>query len=92
MNKYEYVKKSINLRREWVDSTFKAKPCKRCGIQYPPFVMDFHHEDPKTKKFNIGRGSFTKSKKDLEEEISKCILLCSNCHRIVEHELRLCCG
>lgn len=84
VNKYKYVKQSIQRRKEWVDS-FKKKPCLRCNIQFPTCAMDFHHVDPRLKKFNISGGAFRRSRKAILEEISKCILLCANCHRIVEN-------
>lgn len=41
-------------------------------------LLHFHHVDPSTKKFSIGRNDFRMSR--LEEEANKCILLCGNCH------------
>ena len=41
--------------------------------------MDFHHIDPSTKEFNISGG--TKAISKLKQEVDKCILVCSNCHR-----------
>lgn len=57
----------------------KDKPCMDCGIQYPPFVMDFDHRDPSTKKFHF---QVAKNWKDTLTEIAKCDLVCSNCHRV----------
>lgn len=85
---YRYVKSSIAKRRQWVDS-LKAFPCTRCKVSYPPYVMEWHHRDRATKKFIIGGGSFRYSRRSISEEIGKCDLLCSNCHRIVEYELGL---
>lgn len=85
-SKYEYTKRSIKLRREWLD-TLKNRPCTRCGIVYPPYVTDWHHRDKKDKKFGIGKGSFRQSKKAILEEIEKCDLYCANCHRIIEYEV-----
>lgn len=81
---YKYVKISIARRRQWLNS-FKNKPCQRCGISYPPCVMDFHHRNPKEKKFSISQTSFRKGRIHLLEEMAKCDLLCSNCHRIIEY-------
>lgn len=84
-SKYEYTKKSIEKRRAWLDEQ-KDRPCTRCQEKYPPYVMEWHHIDPATKKFSIGQASFRQSKKALEEEIKKCELYCANCHRIIEYE------
>ena len=61
----------------------KDVPCMDCGIKYPYYVMDFDHRDPKHKKFNIAEGADNNvSWQTLKDEISKCDIVCSNCHRI----------
>jgi hypothetical protein len=87
-NSYQYVKDSVDRRREWLDSLKKDQPCADCGVSFPPCVMDYHHIDPTTKKFSIGRGSYRNSRKLILEEISKCILVCANCHRLREYSTR----
>ncbi len=60
----------------------KNVPCKDCGISYPFYVMDFDHLDQTTKRFELAHaltGRF--SIKDISTEISKCEVVCSNCHR-----------
>ncbi len=55
--------------------------CEKCGESHIS-CLDFHHIDPKTKKYSISRLSFSSySLKTIKEEIEKCIVLCSNCHR-----------
>jgi len=70
-------------QRDFV-SQLKNMPCTDCGKKYPPYVMDFDHRDGNHKNGNIGslvsQAYFTKEK--LLEEIQKCDLVCSNCHRI----------
>jgi hypothetical protein len=59
--------------------SIKDTPCLDCGIKYPHYVMDFDHIEQKL--FSIGdvkNRSFNK----IKEEIKKCELVCSNCHRI----------
>lgn len=63
----------------------KDKPCMDCGVRYPPYVMDFDHRDPGTKKFNIALVNKISSVKALIEEIAKCDVVCSNCHRERTH-------
>lgn len=59
----------------------KDRPCSDCGGRFPHYVMDFDHLDGTTKKFSIGkRGSRTW--RSTLEEIKKCEVVCSNCHRI----------
>ena len=62
--------------------------CQRCGI-IPECkdVFDLHHKDPTQKERNI-TDLMLGSWKKLEIELDKCVLLCSNCHRITHYELR----
>lgn len=60
----------------------KSKPCKDCNISYPPYVMDFDHITD-NKKYNVSnmiRKRFSIEK--IKNEIQKCELVCSNCHRL----------
>jgi ribosomal protein L30E len=69
-------------------STYKAKmfvwnyklsnPCSLCG-EKDPLCLDFHHIGEKTAKITklVNNGVISK----VQEEINKCIVLCSNCHR-----------
>jgi hypothetical protein len=51
----------------------KAQPCSDCGRRYPPFVMDFDHVDPESKRFTIGReGWHRRTLIDIRREIAKC--------------------
>jgi hypothetical protein len=84
-NKYEYVKRSVNRRRVWLAEQKQGKPCVDCGIEYPHYVLDWHHLDPATKLFGIGQGSFRNSRAKILEEMAKCVLLCANCHREREY-------
>jgi len=58
----------------------KNKPCADCGQMYPPCVMEFHHVRGK-KSFSIG-SRISANRERVMAEIAKCVLLCSNCHRI----------
>lgn len=80
-----YQAKYYEKKRAIVDA-FKDVPCKRCGIKYPPMVMDFHHREPGQKAFSIGKKVGSVSRTRLISEISKCDVLCANCHRMVDHE------
>jgi hypothetical protein len=45
--------------------------------------MDFDHREGTTKKYNVGSMfAHHHSKASIEEEVAKCDLVCSNCHRI----------
>lgn len=66
-------------------NSFKAAPCMDCGVQYPPYVMDFDHRDPGTKIASIGQMISGWSFETIAAEIAKCDLVCSNCHRERTH-------
>lgn len=84
-SKYSYNKKYIYKKKEKLEK-LKDKPCKRCEKKYPSYVMEWHHRNPKTKKFTISSGSFRYGIKTILKEIKKCDLYCANCHRIIEYE------
>ena len=60
--------------------------CQHCGYNKCIRALEFHHVDPTQKDFGISR-TLTKSVAKLKEEVSKCILLCSNCHAEIHQEL-----
>lgn len=61
-----------------------AHGCLRCGYREHPAALSFHHRDPATKKFTIGKGYHAAEK--LLAEIAKCDVLCENCHRVLHAE------
>lgn len=69
--------------RAWVQSQKEGIPCSECGIVFDTVVADWHHRDPSQKLFSISCfHRITKDKTKILEEIAKCDLVCSNCHRI----------
>ena len=78
-------KKYIDEVRFWIREIKEANPCLDCGISYPYYVMDFDHVKGK-KNGDISRmvGSAV-AKAKIIEEISKCEIVCSNCHRERTH-------
>ena len=87
INKETYKSKSSRTNkiykarnREMSDSVKKI-PCMDCGNSYDPICMDFDHT--RDKDVNVAvltAGSF--SLKRIREEIEKCEIVCSNCHRL----------
>ena len=64
---------------------YKGGKCSRCGYDKQiPSSYDFHHEDPKQKKFSISGKSWSYEK--LQQEADKCVLLCKNCHSEIHWE------
>jgi len=64
---------------DWVRSVKEQTPCSACG-ESDPRCLDFHHRDPTTKKFCVGR-SWGRARQTIELEMTKCVVLCANCHR-----------
>lgn len=63
------------------------RKCSHCERAYPDICFDLHHTDPSQKEFHfndLGGKCWAR----IEKEVSKCILLCSNCHRIEHDRLR----
>lgn len=73
--------KVTRIRRLKIMEERKGVPCVDCGQCYPPYVMDFHHRDPKEKLFAISQFGGCNRALFLAE-IEKCDVICSNCHRI----------
>lgn len=63
---------------------YKNVPCEMCGQRFPPVCMDFDHLDPNEKEFNLGSDAIREmySFDKISEEVSKCRIICANCHRI----------
>ena len=74
-NKKKHNKKVLDYVRK-----AKEVPCADCKIQYPHYVMDFDHL--RDKSFNISEGHLRYGLARIIEEIQKCEIVCSNCHRI----------
>lgn len=68
-----------NKQTEFLNSL--KKPCVICG-EKEPVCIDFHHLNKEEKEFTIGKHR-SRSKEWLLNEVSKCVCLCSNCHRKV---------
>ena len=77
--------RNLKRRSDWkifIDG-FKTK-CRFCD-EHIPEILDFHHKDPVTKEFqmaNLCVRTFNETyKQQAREEIRKCVIVCSNCHR-----------
>lgn len=81
--------KSVQKWRKSIKSRMVScmgKCCQICGYDKCNSALEFHHIDPKEKDFTFGKVISTpKNAALLKNELKKCIMLCSNCHREV-HE------
>ena len=83
-NKFFVDKRRKKLKIELL--AFKGGKCERCGYDECSRSLTFHHRNPKEKEFSISVKGNTLSLERLKNEISKCHLLCFNCHMFVHHE------
>lgn len=64
-----------------VSRTKKTLKCNRCP-ETDWVALDFHHSDPNEKDMEISNMvGLAWSKEKILKEISKCEILCANCHR-----------
>jgi hypothetical protein len=70
----------LKIKRAWFQNLREKLSCIHCGEDHPA-CLDFHHIQPKRKELSImvQRGGY--SRKSIEDEMKKCIVLCGNCHR-----------
>lgn len=68
--------------------TLKTK-CQICGYDKNPAALEFHHPDNNkdTEIAKLTARSWSAPLKiKIDNEISKCIILCANCHREQHHK------
>jgi hypothetical protein len=79
--------KSINRNRsgralinKYIQEYKSQHCCADCKEKYPYWIMEFDHL--RDKKFNLSRAKEkTSSLEKVKEEIAKCEVVCSNCHK-----------
>ena len=76
----EYQRRRRDKRKDILVERFGGK-CHDCGGTFHKCMYDFHHENPLEKKFEIAP-ALDRNWDTILEEVDKCIMLCSNCHRL----------
>lgn len=79
--KISFDKFKRNIKKEWYFS-LKEKPCADCTVSYPYYVMDFDHKEEKQFNISSSKNKKLENRSKLLGEISKCDLVCANCHRV----------
>jgi len=65
--------------KSWVDDYKTQRGCIDCGINTPAFILELDHNGPKI--FTIAKArSITIAHAEIQD--GKCVVRCSNCHRI----------
>lgn len=82
------IQQVVEFRRNRKDLLVKLKGgrCCICGFSAFNEALEFHHVNSDLKKYAISNGDCHGLKSDIEE-ISKCALLCANCHRGVHAKI-----
>jgi len=76
------IKRRITSLRNviWFHEYKRSLWCQSCGIDYPA-CLEFHHVEPSDKEIEVGNLFHQAVSIDrIKREISKCIVLCANCH------------
>ena len=75
-----------NTAKEYVWNYLLTHPCSECG-ESNPVVLEFHHVGGKDRAISelVGRGATLEK---IKEELSRCQVLCANCHRKVTAQER----
>lgn len=83
--KNKYKTKTKELTRQYVSKIKQESGCKFCG-NTNTFCLDFHHKDNSIKRdtvCNLVRHGY--SLQIIKDEIIKCDIICSNCHRTTHY-------
>lgn len=75
-----------SFKKEWEAFKLQQK-CISCGFTHPA-AIDFHHVEYHPDNRKLYKLLQNRSFKAALEEVSKCVPLCSNCHRIHHHDER----
>lgn len=87
----EHMRNKQNEQRDKIKKWLREdilgdKSCIKCGENHIG-CLDFHHRDPSQKELEVTKMAHKKYGKDrILQEISKCDILCANCHRKLHWE------
>lgn len=77
----QYMRDKYKEKKIEVQDLKIGLSCQKCGYNRCGAALEFHHINPEEKDDTISRmisNNYTLEK--VQEEIKKCIVLCSNCH------------
>jgi hypothetical protein len=87
-NKEAYRNKNRKLlerNKVWFNEYKATLKCSFCK-EHEPCCLDFHHIDKSKKDYEISKIAHNYyAIKTIKKEISKCIVVCKNCHAKLHH-------
>ena len=81
-------RESYRERQEFLVAYKLEKGCVDCGYNAHSEALDFDHLPGTEKKFTLAQ-NHCNSWENLLEEIAKCEVVCSNCHRVRTRQRRV---
>lgn len=85
MNNYK-LQKQREIKRKYEAIVARGCKCEICGYSKNISAFEFHHLNANEKEYQLDSRHFSNTSiEKLEQELSKCILLCANCHREVHY-------
>ena|ERR1700733_13934089 len=77
-----YALEFLAPKRKILDKIKLEAGCADCGYRKHPAALDFDHLPGFVKLFPIGNRMANHTIEELLREVTKCEVVCSNCHRI----------
>lgn len=68
----------------------KGGSCQTCNFNEYDGALEFHHVDSTLKDDKLSKLIRSSLSKDIIDEINKCVLVCSNCHKMIHAGIREC--
>jgi hypothetical protein len=78
----------LTERRAFLDEYKLSRGCIDCGYADHPAALEFDHLPQFEKSFDVGRAVYKAAWAGILDEIAKCEVVCSNCHRVRTVERR----
>jgi hypothetical protein len=83
-HKKKILGKALKAQEEdriWLRELKDNKPCMDCKVVHRHFALDYDHRDPSKKLAAVGNVLNRNGREAALKEMSKCDLICANCHR-----------
>lgn len=80
----ESTKRKREINRSYILELKRSSKCK-CGENHPA-CLEFHHLDKTKKETGVSKAAMNFGLERLKKEISKCEIVCSNCHRKLHYD------